>query len=185
MNRKPRIDAKLKMLPEERQASIFAKLQAVGYVATLEWLKSDGFSTSLGALSEFQSWYVLRQQLARNESTVAQVLEDLKSSNPALSQQELDVAGQLFFSALAIQEKDSLTWKRIKDAHTKSEALKLAREEFEYQTCEKILKAVHDKETNRIVELNIPNEEKIRLLRKHHFADVDELEKSGAVKLPE
>jgi hypothetical protein len=182
---KPRSDAKLKTLPEERQASIVFYARDHSLEDTLKWLREDSVQTSIGALSGFLSWYSLRQQLARNESTVAQVLEDLKSSNPALSQQELDVAGQLFFSALAIQEKDSLTWKRIKDAHTKSEALKLAREEFEYQTCEKILKAVHNKETNRIVELNIPNEEKIRLLRKHHFADVDELEKYGAVQLPE
>src|SRR5579871_4745339 len=117
-SKKARSDAKLKTLPAERQADIFEKLnlptdQGGGYRNTLKWLLDDGFKTSLGALSEFYSWYRLQQRLANNERTVAQVLADMKREEPEMTDAQLERAGQRFFSALAIDQEDSLTWKRV------------------------------------------------------------------------
>lgn len=186
MTKKPRADSKLKTLPEERQAAIYDYATSGNtLVETAAWLKDDGFKTSKSALSEFVSWYELQEQLKRNESTVKQVLNDLKENDPAMSEQSLITAGHLFFSALAIEQKDSLTWKRTQDAKTKAELLSLDRQRFQRETCELFLKWLNDRESKRIATLNTPNEEKIKLLRKHWFADVDDLEKGGTVKLPD
>jgi len=149
---KPRSDSKLKTLPPERQADIAAYCRDHSLTETLEWLKADGLKTSLGALSEFLSWYVLQQQLDRNESTIATVLEDLKRNNPSMSQKELDAAGQMFFSALAIQQQDSLTWKRVKDASTREKLVALNRDRFEFDAvaaCRKQLPQLQAVESNR------------------------------------
>lgn len=184
-NKKPRADSKLKTLPEDRQAAIFEYAREHTLEETAKWLKDDGFQTSRSALSEFVSWYGLQEQLRKNEGTVNQLLEKLKEGNPDYSEEWLQKAGHIFFSALAIEEKDSLTWKRTQDARTRQEALRLARDQFERETCELFLKWRADQESNRIAEMNMPNEERIKLLRRHWFKDVDELEKSGTVKLPE
>ena len=79
-----------------------------------------------------------------------------------------------------------------KSAQTKAEIAKvkltqkdrdwqLAREKFVTESCEKILQAARDPKIREIVEQEIPNAEKIALIRKAYFADIDALE----VELPE
>lgn len=186
-NKKPRGDAKLKTLPEERQREIIGKLQEPEQTlkTVRAWLREDGIETSETALSYFRDWWLLQESMRRRESTVLQVLEKAKSEDSSLSQGQLDTFGNLFFSALAIEEKDSLMWKRTKDAQTKQEVVRQNQIKLERESGELFLKWRRDQETNRIAELNVPNEEKIKLLRSHWFRDVDELEKSGEVKLPE
>lgn len=176
----------MKRLPPERQAAIaeYASKPGVSQADTLKWLRADGVDTSAGALSDFLSWYPLQQQLERNESTVATLLEELKRNDPSVSQAQLELAGQMFFSALAIEQRDSLTWKRVQDSKLKLGALQLGREKFQRETCELFLKWFADKTAKEIAEANIPNSEKIAALRKTFFADVDDLEKSGEVQLP-
>jgi hypothetical protein len=121
MSAKPNSQSVLKNLTAERQEEIFQRMTVntaewpdTSYRAVRRWLKDDGLVTSEAALSEFYSWYALRQQLKRNESTVETMLADLKKFKPELTAEEMDRAGQLFFTALAIQEKDSLTFSRIR-----------------------------------------------------------------------
>lgn len=110
---KPRSDSILKTLPPERQADIAEYLAQHSLAETAAWLKADGLKTSRSSLSEFGSWYQLRQQLNHNASTVETLLEELKRGNPGLSPEQLDQAGQLFFTTLAIEQRDSLSWSRV------------------------------------------------------------------------
>jgi hypothetical protein len=188
-SKKPRSDAKLKNLPADRQADIYDRLckptdQGGGYANTLKWLADDGFKTSLGALSSFYSWYRLQQRLLNNARTVEQVLEDWKKEEPNITDTELEQMGQRFFSALAIEQEDSLTWKRIQDAKLKLGVLQLNRERFQVTTCELFLKWFENKLAREIAESNTPNAQKIAALRQEFFKDIDELEKSGEVELP-
>lgn len=64
------------------------------------------------------------------------------------------------------------------------EKLRFEREKWIAESCARILKAATDSRAREIAESNVSNEEKIRLLRQEYFKDVDELEKSGEVKLP-
>jgi len=182
--KKSRSDAKLKTLPPDRQAAIADYARDHSLSDTLKWLREDGLQTSSGALSLFLSWYRLQQRLAVNESTVSQLLEDMKQNDPTLTQQQLEQAGQAFFSKLAIEQEDSLTWKRIQDAKLKLGLLQLNREKFEVQTCETFLKWFSDKNARDIAESNIPNADKIAALRQTYFKEIDELEKSGSVEIP-
>src|SRR4051812_5450179 len=130
-DRKPRPDSRLKTLPEDRQEQIadFARTHSLAEVAA--WLKEDGLVTSQAALSEFLSWYGLRAQLSRNESTVESVLEQLKKSDPNLTEAQLFAAGQSFFSALAIESRDADAWKNTQSLRIKQEELKLAAVKFQ------------------------------------------------------
>src|SRR5262249_44929168 len=114
--KKPRSDAHLKTLSEEKQAEIIEYLKTNPLQNTIRWLARSGIATSRSGLSKFwKSWH-LRQRLEHNKSTICQLLKDLKLANKNLSEEELFEAGQKFFSALAISEEDSVTWKRAQDA---------------------------------------------------------------------
>jgi hypothetical protein len=125
-NKKPRADSVLKTLPAERQAVIADYAREHTLKDTRAWLAADGVKTSEAALSGFLSWFTLQQQLSQNETVISQILDDLKTQNPELSQHQLQQAGQMFFTALAIKQGDSLSWKRAQEVRIKGEALALA-----------------------------------------------------------
>jgi hypothetical protein len=138
--RKPNSNAKLKTLPEERQAAIAEYALDKSLAETVKWLREDGLVTSSAAVSEFLSWYRLKEQLAKNETTVSQMLEEIKQNDPSITQSQLEQAGQAFFSALAIEQQDSLTWKRVQDAKLRLGVLKLNRDKFEFDAATACLK---------------------------------------------
>jgi hypothetical protein len=125
-SKKPRSDSPLKTLPEARQTAIAEFARDHSLKETRAWLAADGFKTSEAALSLWLSSRRLSAQLAQNESVIEQILADLKSQNPALSEVELQKAGQMFFTALAIEQGDSLSWKRAQEVRLKHEAQLLA-----------------------------------------------------------
>jgi len=172
--RKPRSDSRLKTLPEERQEQIAEFARANSLAATVVWLKEDGFVTSPAAISEWLSWYLLREQLARNQSTVESVLEELKQSRPDLTEAELFAAGQSFFSALAIEQRDAKSWKNTQDLRIKSQALRIEEQRFQRETCELFLKWVADRRASEIVEGKATNADKIEQLRQLMFGDLSQ-----------
>ncbi len=118
--KEPRCDAKLKNLPEERQQEIAEKIKEVGYSKTLTWLREDGIQTSLGALYDFRSWYLLKQQQLRKESRVLQLMDTLKTEQPEISEEQLFKYGQLVFSTMSLEEEDWKQWLRIQELTTSS-----------------------------------------------------------------
>jgi hypothetical protein len=165
-NKKPRGDAKLKTLPEERQREIIGKLQEPEQTlkTVRAWLREDGIETSETALSYFRDWWLLQESMRRRESTVLQVLEKAKSEDSSLSQGQLDTFGNLFFSALAIEEKDSLMWKRTKDAQTKAEIVRQNEIKLQRESCELFLKWIEDKRAKEIATGGSTNADKIEQL---------------------
>ncbi len=67
----------------------------------------------------------------------------------------------------------------------KDRELGLMREKFERDTCALFLKWFKDAAARAIAESPASNTEKIAALRKTYFEDVDALEKSGGVVLPQ
>jgi hypothetical protein len=149
--KKPRGDSKLKTLPAERQSAIAEYALGCTLAETVKWLKDDGLQTSAAALSEFLSWYGLQRRLERNNSTVDSLLEDLKRERPEITPEQLDVAGQMFFTKLAIAEEDSLAWKRAQDVKVKMGALDLGRQRFQRETVDLFFKWYADEAVKGIV----------------------------------
>ena len=67
----------------------------------------------------------------------------------------------------------------------KREGLGVLREKFERESCGALLEWVRNAGWREIGEGPMTNSEKFALLRQALFADVDELEKSGEVVLPD
>lgn len=124
-NKKPRADSVLKTLPRERQSVIAEHMRNHTIDETHAWLKDDGLKTSRTALSEFFCWYALQQQLSRNETTVEALLADLSESNPEWSPDQIQQAGQSFFTALALQQQDPKQWLMAQSLAIKREQLSL------------------------------------------------------------
>ena len=210
MNKKARPDSVLKTLPADRQGAIAEYALGHTLAETVKWLRADGVHTSSSALSLFLSSYRLSQRLAHNESTVDTLLTKLQGTRPDWTAQQLHEAGQAFFSALAIDAQDADVWTATQrltldrdSARTRAEferekidlrrqaearsqdKLRFEREKWIQESCKKILAAATDAKSREIAELNVSDEEKIKLMRQTWFADVDALEKSGEVKLPE
>jgi hypothetical protein len=173
-DRKPRPDSRLKTLPEERQEQIAEYARGHSLAETAAWLKEDGFVTSSAALSEFLSWWALRHQLRKNESTVESVLAEMRRNDPRLTEEQLFTAGQSFFGALAIEQRDALSWKRVQDVRVKSEVLALEEKKFQRETCELFLKWFKDQKAAAIAEGKATNSEKIERLRELMFGDVEQ-----------
>lgn len=170
-NRKPHADAKLKTLPEARQSAIIEFMRDHKHPETIAWLKADGISVSGGTLTRFWQWWHLRQRLARNESTVTELLDDLKASNSNLSEEEMFVAGQKFFSALAIAEEDADAWAKAQKAARDKEGLKLERQKFQRETCELFLKWAADSRAKEIAAGTASNADKIAKLGELMFGE--------------
>lgn len=145
--RKPRADSPLKTLPVPRQAAIAEYLQTHTLVETQGWLAADGVKTSVTALSEFGSWYALRQQLLRNESTVETLQEDFKQRNPQATAAELSAIGQSFFAALALNQQDAEAWVQVQNLNLKTEQISLDREKLEFLKA----KAAQAEQTDKVL----------------------------------
>jgi hypothetical protein len=137
--RKPRRDSVLKTLPEERQEQIMARLKSEGYAETVAWLKADGLRTSVTALSEFYSWWNLRQQLSRNQSTVQTLLSNLHRFDPSYTPGQIQELGQAFFTALALEQQDPKAWAMTQRVGLDREQLQLQRDRFEFDAAKACL----------------------------------------------
>lgn len=112
-DRKPRSDARLKTLPEDRQAEIASLLATKSIAEVRKELIKDGLNTSVGALSEFFSWWRLRESIRRRETRIQGILENVKlESAQTIPEDRLWELGQSLFGAMAIAEEDGKEWFR-------------------------------------------------------------------------
>ena len=201
-DRKPRGDSVLKTLPPARQDAIAEHASQHKLWETVAWLKKDGLKVSSNQVSQFLSWYVLKAQLCQNESTVQALIEDLKAEQPDITPEELDSAGQMFFTALSIEQKDSSSFVNVRSSRSKAilEAQKLAirqrtlelhqkKLEFEISksldlAAEKLLDAAIRRQAEEINASSLSQAEKIKAMRAAAFKDVKALQESGNLKIP-
>lgn len=104
--RKPRSDSRLKTLPEERQRHVIELMRTRSLAEVRKELRADGITTSSAALSDFFSWWHLREQFRGWEEDTATMLELLKRDHPELSEEELAGYGNAMFQLRAIKEQD-------------------------------------------------------------------------------
>lgn len=111
---KPRADSKLKTLPEDRQERIIewtrtAKTDACpgGLQHAREQLELDGLKVSMRALSEFVSWWELRERFSSAESRAQQVVDLLKAKDPSMSPDKVRELGQALFTMEAINSQQA------------------------------------------------------------------------------
>jgi hypothetical protein len=112
-SRKPRGDAKLKTLSEDLQDEIFKRLESGTHAAARKWLQEEMLiATSLGALSEFYSWYALRKQLQETDREVNDILELVKSGGYNLDTKQVEAVGNALFLTAARKTNDFKSYKQ-------------------------------------------------------------------------
>ena len=110
-NRKQRGDAKLKTLKPELQAEIFARCSEGRYEEVRKWLKAEwSIVTSVGSLSDFYSWYQLRQRFMEAESHVNQLSDMVKQSGLKVDAVALKDTMNSLFLSLASKSGDFETF---------------------------------------------------------------------------
>jgi hypothetical protein len=170
--RKPRGDAKLKTLPEARQEQIAEMLAQKTLAEVKKELAADGLETSSQALSQFWSWWQLKQTLSEAESMTDELVERLKEAHPQISEGQLFTRGQIIFEALALQQKSTKDWKRVQDVKHRRQLVELEREKFQRETCELFLKWAADRRAQEIaVSGGLAQSEKIQKLRQLMFPE--------------
>ena len=107
---KSRPDAKLKMLPEERQREIGEFAEKRTLTETVAWLGSSGIEVSICALSRFLGWYRLKEQMGKNELVVEELLATQAERRPELTEEKVSALGQMFFCELALEQRDARAW---------------------------------------------------------------------------
>lgn len=123
--KKPRSDSPLKTLPAARQDAIADYARDHSLVETVAWLKADGLQTSKSAVSDFLSWRALQIQLRQNSNTVETLLAELSATNPDWTPDQIQQAGQAFFTALALEKQDPRQWFLNQQLALKREQLNL------------------------------------------------------------
>lgn len=161
------------MLPEPDQAQVYEWLGGKPQREVRALVKEAyGFAPSSAALSGFYSWWTMRQQLVRNESTLAGLLESLEEKQPGMSAQQLETVGQAFFTALAVEQQDPKAWVATQRLMVDRERLALERKRFARETCELFLKWSTDRRAQEIAESNAATQsEKIQKLGRLMFGE--------------
>lgn len=179
--------------PEQREELLVFLVEMGGpYAQALTMLEKWGVRASLGSLSRFVSQYGFDWRLKRAAQLAADADGKLpegweKSKRLALAQKEFELA----FRDLSLEEYVALARLDLdkKVARDKGkldvEKLRLSREKFETEACRKFLLWYQDAKAREIAESGMSNAQKIAALRAEYFKDVDALEASGGVQLPE
>ena len=200
---KPRSDSKLKTLPEDRQEQIVAWARTPktedhsgGLAYAREQLAADGLKVSISTLSEFVSWYSLQQRFSKASARAKQIEELLLEKDPNMSPEKVREMGQAIFNLEAVDAGDAATFVSLEGLRLAQDSAafkgkievakhQLAREKFAVETCKCFLAWFKDSKARDIAESGLSNAEKIAALRAEYFKDVDALEASGGVNLPD
>ena len=135
--RKRRGDSILWKLPPERQAEVAEHTHTHTLLETIGWLKEQGTTISAASLSRFLSQYQIRRQLELNALTVETLLEKLAAHDQSLPPERLQMLGQMFFSELALQQRDPRIWRLMQDIEVKRQRLELDRKKYQNAAKEK------------------------------------------------
>ena len=116
--RRPRSDAVLMNLPEERQRELFDFVdghRAEGLRKIRVMLQEEqGLTVSLATLSNWLNWYALRAKIG-GVAAMADDLARILKERPDLNLDDATImrAAQAFFEARAMQENDAETYVRL------------------------------------------------------------------------
>ncbi len=207
--RKIRSDSLYAQLKPEQRDLLFEWLldEGIGYEeAALRCAEHFGLSPVPSSLSAFLkqhgfAWRMDRaKELANDKATKLPKDFDAKkktalaqrefekafhdlSTSEVIALQRLDLDRQIAKTQGEI-ELEKLKISRVK-LDQKERGMQFDREKFAVATCELFLKWNADERAKTIATATISNSEKIAQLRQLYFADVDALEQSGTVNIPE
>lgn len=133
---KPRSDAVLKTLPEERQREIAEFAEKRSLAETVAWLRASGVEISSCALSRFLAGYRFREQMEKNELVVERLMETLAERKPDLTPERVSQLGQIFFCDLALEQQDPEAWSLAQRTGIRKAQLELALQKYR-DTCAK------------------------------------------------
>jgi hypothetical protein len=171
METKPRSNAKLKALPEERQAEIYERLQKGTLAEVRDWLRDDGIEVSRETLSQFNSWYPLVQEFREDNSTVEALVDRLSEQRPDLTPDQRFAVGQEAFELLAIRRHDEKSWTRLQRLNLLRDAHALNEKRFKRETADLFLKWAEDKRAIEIAASGASNTDKLEQLGKLMFGE--------------
>jgi hypothetical protein len=136
---KTRSDSWLRNLPAERQEQIIEWCNAPadrepetdkavpktgGYHYARAQLAADGLSASVSTLSDFYSWWHLRQKFQRAEQKTSDFEEFARREFPDVAPERIQLAGQNYFTLRAVASDNSEEFREM-------EKLRLAKETAE------------------------------------------------------
>lgn len=109
--RKQRGDSRLKTLKEDLQAVIVAKCAEGKYEDVRRWLKAEWkLTTSVGALSDFFSWYSLKQRLQKADGYARNLVQLATDHGLDLDAKKSAEVSNAVFLNLAAQSGDFETF---------------------------------------------------------------------------
>jgi len=114
--RKHRGDSKLKTLKEPVQAAIIEQMKAGKIQDVIKWIRAECcISTSVGALSEFWSWWHLRERMRQQEQRSVDLQAMLRERRTGLSEEEIIAIGNQFFMEQGVALGDGKLFAAILD----------------------------------------------------------------------
>ena len=145
--KKVRGDAVLKCLPEERQAGIYDLLKGKTLAGVKAELAQDGIAVSQQQLSEFHSWYALREALRGCEQDSVHFTELLKADMPELDEGKVAGLGEALFNLMAIRTQDPQLFLAMQTARHRArmEQMKFDQKERELALDERRVKLLEEK----------------------------------------
>jgi len=191
--RKPHPQSKLKTLDAKAQERIRELLNENTLATAVELVKEKfAVATSQTALSNFRTWYDLCHEISDSAELAEAVKELLSDKKLKLAPETVSQAAQIVFENRALKRDDGNLFVALRVARQNDKRLeqnerklKLEIEKFQTLVLEKSLDLFENKKLRDIAESSAPRADKIAALRKAAFADIDELEKSGKVELPQ
>ncbi len=123
---KPRPDAKLKTLPDERQCEIAEHAKTHSLEETVIWLRTNGIDVAISTLSTFLAAYRMQKQLEKNELVTKELLLQLAEQHPELTPEKVTELGQTFFSGMAIEQQNPRVWCLVQQTGVKKAHYELA-----------------------------------------------------------
>jgi hypothetical protein len=131
--------AVLKNLPAETQAEIIDYLQAPNgghsLGETVAWLKKRWrINASLEMVSQFRSWYLMREQLNTNEVVAVELAAECKARGWIKTAREERAAAQVFFNRIALERADAKLWSLTERINILKDRVELERKKLELQS---------------------------------------------------
>lgn len=195
--KKIRPDDVLGNLPDDVQASIYGWLKVPGnsLAKGVQWVREQhALETSVSSLSRFyqkksrEEWQdMLLKTSASTKLWIEKADQQLPQTSRGLANNLIQKAAELQMSGAPVTMLEPLVEMSMKiiEQMDRSASVQTDRAKFEVRTCELFLQWMRDERAKKIADSDAPNSEKISQLRQTYFADVDELEKSGEVQLPQ
>jgi len=143
----------LKSLSAEKQQDIAQHAREHTLEQTREYLVSrHQITASLPTISRFLAWYEDEEQMGLMDDAVERVMDRVEARHPDWTPEKIQSAGQAYFAAYAIQQKNVRAWWQIQSLSLKEKKLALDRDKFERTHIESIVRTCKNIKVRKIAQ---------------------------------